>query len=209
MTIHGQSEKFKTMEEYDDFDYSTRILKGEEKEREIERLHKVFKPKLLIAHMKTAENYGSVSYAKRLNVGSLAVATDGSMLCGYNGMVSGFPNQCEYHDRDETRKEGLHAESNTITKAAHSPVTLKNSTLFVTHINCIECSKISVQSGVRRVVFKHTYRLDEGLKLLVAKGVQVVHMNEDYSINKIYNKFTPEIDTEMFYLMNYLNDFNQ
>lgn len=207
--IHGENTKFETMEDYDNFHYEDRLLNREQKNKEIQRLNKVFKPELLKAHFKTAENYSNVSYAKRLQVGSLVVATNGSMLCGYNGMVSGFPNQCEYHDRDETRKEGLHAESNTISKAAHSPVTLKNATLFVTHINCIECAKLTVQSGVRRVVFKHTYRLDEGLKLLVAKGVQVIHMNEDYSINKIYNKFTPEIDTEMFYLMNYLNDFNQ
>ena len=208
--MRSKSKTFKTMQDYDNFDYNNNILSGEEKEKEIKRINRVFKPNLLRAHMKTAYNYSNVSYAKRLNVGALTVSTDGSMLCGYNGMISGFPNECEYHNEDKTRIESLHAESNTVTKAAHSPVKLKNATLFVTHINCIECAKIAIQSGIRRVVYEHVYRLDEGLKLLVAKGVQVIQVDmskePEKQIINIFNKFTPEMDAEMFYLLNYIED---
>ena len=96
---------------------------------------------------------------------------------GYNGTPAGFENVCE--DTDGTTKPYvLHAEANAITKVARSNNSSEDSTLYVTASPCVECAKLIIQSGIRRVVFNDLYRLCDGIDLLKRAGVECVHITE-------------------------------
>lgn len=97
---------------------------------------------------------------------------------GYNGTPSGFPNVCESSE-GVTLPYVLHAEANAITKVARSNNSSDGSTLYVTASPCMECSKLIIQSGIRRVVFSELYRITDGLDLLREAGVEVVHLPLD------------------------------
>jgi dCMP deaminase len=102
---------------------------------------------------------------------------DGSIIShGYNGTPHGFENICEDKVDDElvTRKEVLHAESNAISKVAKSTNSSDGSTLYVTLSPCYECSKLIIQSGINRVVYKEQYRRSEGIDLLIKAGIPCV-----------------------------------
>ena len=94
---------------------------------------------------------------------------------GFNGTPSGFPNVCE-DDSDTTFPYVLHAEANAITKVARSNNSSEGSTLYVTASPCLECSKLIIQSGIRRVVFSELYRITDGLDLLRRAGIETVHI---------------------------------
>lgn len=93
---------------------------------------------------------------------------------GYNGTPSGFENQCE--EDDHTKPYVLHAEANAITKLARSANNSDGATLYVTASPCLECSKLIIQAGIKRVVYADRYRLEDGLQLLQRAGVEVVQM---------------------------------
>ena len=97
---------------------------------------------------------------------------------GYNGTPSGFPNVCESSE-GVTFPYVLHAEANAITKVARSNNSSDGSTLYVTASPCMECSKLIIQSGIRRVVFSELYRITDGLDLLREAGIEVVHLPLD------------------------------
>ena len=94
---------------------------------------------------------------------------------GYNGTPSGFENVCE--ENNVTKPYVLHAEANAITKIARSHNSSDGATLYVTDSPCIECAKLIIQAGIKRVVYSQKYRLDDGLRLLERAGIDVIYMD--------------------------------
>jgi len=140
------------------------------------------KPKYKLAHMKAAHLYAELSTARRLKVGALIVKDDRIISIGYNGMPSGWDNDCEYkyysignpNDFElKTKPEVLHAETNAIAKLARSTDSGDNATLFVTHSPCLDCAKLIYQSGIRQVYYATDYRDDSGIRFLHDSGVTV------------------------------------
>ncbi len=135
------------------------------------------KPKFIDAYMDVAERFGQLSTARRLNVGAIIVKDNRIISIGYNGMPSGWDNNCEdsvlWKDGKQlsqpvlkSKPEVLHAESNAISKLARSNESGENSTLFLTHSPCLECSKLIYQSGITTVYYKHKYRSQDGIDFL-------------------------------------------
>ena len=125
-------------------------------------------------YLRMAQIWSENSYCVRRKVGALIVKGNMIISDGYNGTPSGFPNVCE--ENDVTLPYVLHAEANAITKVARSNNSSEGSTLYVTASPCMECSKLIIQSGIKRVVFSDLYRIQDGIELLRKAGVRVVHM---------------------------------
>ena len=119
------------------------------------------------------------SYCKRRQVGALIVKDKMIISDGYNGTPSGFENVCE-DENNVTHPYVLHAEANAITKIARSNNNSEGATLYVTDAPCIECSKLIIQAGIKRVVYARQYRLDDGLQLLKKAGIEVVFMTIEH-----------------------------
>ena len=117
------------------------------------------------------------SHCKRRKVGALMVKEKMIISDGYNGTPAGFENVCEDED-GLTKPYVLHAEANAITKVARSNNSSEGSTLYITTSPCIECSKLIIQAGIRRVVFNALYRVSDGVDLLRRAGVECVHIEE-------------------------------
>ena len=115
------------------------------------------------------------SYCTRRQVGALIVKDKMIISDGYNGTPSGFENICE-EENAVTFPSVLHAEANAITKIARSGNNSQDSTLYVTDSPCIECAKLIIQAGIKRVVYKRAYRLTDGVDLLLKAGIEVTHM---------------------------------
>ncbi|MDE6423958.1 MAG: dCMP deaminase family protein, partial [Muribaculaceae bacterium] len=126
-------------------------------------------------YLRMARIWSENSYCRRRKVGALIVKEKMIISDGYNGTPSGFPNICEDQD-DVTYPYVLHAEANAITKVARSNNSSDGSTLYVTASPCVECSKLIIQSGIKRVVFSELYRITDGIDLLKKAGVEVVHI---------------------------------
>jgi len=128
-----------------------------------------------LVYLKMAEIWGTNSHCKRMQVGCLIVKDKSIISDGYNGSPSGFPNQCE--DKENvTLPYVLHAEANAITKLAKSTNSSDGSTVYITASPCFECSKLIIQSGIKRVVFKDLYRKTESLNFLIQAGIEVVRI---------------------------------
>jgi dCMP deaminase len=128
------------------------------------------------AHMRAAHLYAELSHARRLKVGALIVKDDRIISIGYNGMPSGWDNNCEYELEDgtiKTKPEVLHAETNAIAKLARSNESGLDADLFVTHSPCLDCAKLIFQAGIRRVYFANAYRDESGITFLQNSGVEV------------------------------------
>ena len=125
-------------------------------------------------YLRMASIWAENSYCKRRQVGALVVKDNAIISDGYNGTPSGFENVCE--DSGVTKPYVLHAEANAITKLARSNNSSEGATLYVTASPCIECAKLIIQSGIKRVIYGEKYRLDEGLALLERAGVEVVQV---------------------------------
>ena len=164
------------------------------------------KPKFINAHMAAAEVYAQLSSAVRLKVGCVIVKDNTIIGIGYNGMPSGWDNECEhvefvpdspkldyptmksqgyffgsYKDfagwtRRTTKYEVLHAETNAIAKVARSTHSTEGADLFVTHAPCIDCAKLIYQSGINSVYYRDTYRSEDGLNFLKKCNVEVNHV---------------------------------
>ena len=132
------------------------------------------------AYLNAAEAIGNLSYAKRAKVGAMIVSPSGQIVSqGYNGTPSGFDNQCEKLNSDNTLTtlpEVLHAESNAISKCAKWGGSTDNATLYVTMSPCFECAKLIIQAGIRRVVYRDLYHDERGIDLLVSAGIEVEHI---------------------------------
>ncbi len=126
-------------------------------------------------YLAMAEIWAQNSYCKRRKVGALLVKNKMIISDGYNGTPSGFENICE-DDNGNTKWYVLHAEANAITKVAKSGNSSQGATLYVTTSPCPECSKLIIQAGIKRVVFKDLYRNTDGLELLRRIGIEVVHI---------------------------------
>ncbi len=112
------------------------------------------------------------SYCKRRQVGALLVKDKMIISDGYNGTPSGFENVCE-DEKGVTKPYVLHAEANAISKVAQSGNSSQGATLYVTASPCIECAKLIIQSGIKRVVYRDEYRLTDGVDLLRRAGIEV------------------------------------
>ncbi len=117
------------------------------------------------------------SYCRRRKVGAIIVKNSMIISDGFNGTPSGFENVCE-DENGVTKAYVLHAEANAITKVARSNNSSDGATLYVTASPCLECSKLIIQAGIRRVVFNELYRLADGIELLNRAGVETVHIKE-------------------------------
>ena len=126
--------------------------------------------------MKMAMIWAENSYCKRRQVGAILVKDQMIISDGYNGTPSGFPNNCE-DDNNTSLPYVLHAEANAITKVARSSNNSEGATLYVTASPCIECAKLIIQSGIRRVVYYEEYRITDGIDLLRRAGVTVEKIN--------------------------------
>ncbi len=123
-------------------------------------------------YLRMARIWAENSYCKRRQVGALVVKDKMIISDGYNGTPSGFENVCE-DESGVTKPYVLHAEANAITKLARSGNNSEGSTLYVTASPCIECAKLIIQAGIRRVVYAEKYRLTDGIDLLTRAGVEV------------------------------------
>lgn len=126
-------------------------------------------------YLRMARIWSENSYCMRRKVGALIVKDKMIISDGYNGTPSGFENVCE-DDNGLTKPYVLHAEANAITKIARSNNNSDGATLYVTDSPCIECSKLIIQAGIKRVVFAKQYRLLDGIRLLQKAGIEVIHI---------------------------------
>jgi dCMP deaminase len=127
-------------------------------------------------YLKMASTWAELSKAKRKKVGCLIVKDGVIISDGYNGTPSGFDNNCESRglgDTLYTKPEVLHAESNAVTKLAKSTQSSKNSTMYITISPCLDCSKLIIQSGIKRVVYLNNYRNLDGVNLLLKAKIKV------------------------------------
>ncbi|MDI9551378.1 MAG: deoxycytidylate deaminase [Candidatus Cryptobacteroides sp.] len=123
-------------------------------------------------YLEMAEIWAKNSYCKRRQVGALLVKDRMIISDGYNGTPSGFENICE-DENGVTKPYVLHAEANAITKVAKSGNSSQNATLYVTASPCMECAKLIIQAGIKRVVYKDEYRISDGVDLLRRAGIEV------------------------------------
>lgn len=126
-------------------------------------------------YLKMAKIWAENSYCTRRQVGALIVKDKMIISDGYNGTPSGFSNVCE-DENGLTKPCVLHAEANAITKIARSGNNSDGATLYVTDAPCIECAKLIIQAGIRRVVYARQYRLTDGLELLREAGIEVEYI---------------------------------
>ena len=129
-------------------------------------------------YMRMARIWAENSYCVRRKVGALIVKDKMIISDGYNGTPSGFENICE-DEAGLTKPYVLHAEANAITKIARSGNNSDGATLYVTAAPCIECAKLIIQAGIKRVVYSEEYRLKDGIELLQRAGIEVVLSKED------------------------------
>ncbi len=126
-------------------------------------------------YLQMASIWAQNSYCKRRQVGAILVKDQMIISDGYNGTPSGFENICE-DDNNKTKPYVLHAEANAITKVAKSNNSSGGATMYVTSSPCMECSKLIIQAGIKRVVFTDSYRLEDGIELLKKANIEVVQI---------------------------------
>jgi dCMP deaminase len=148
------------------------------------------KKKFVDAYMKVAETFAELSSARRLHVGAIVVKDDRIISIGYNGMPSGWTNDCEdlvvyrkeiepgvfnneYTHEWKTKPEVLHAETNAIAKLAKSTESGDDATMFITHSPCLDCAKLIFQSGIKSVYYRNTYRSEDGIEFLKKCNIEV------------------------------------
>ena len=128
-------------------------------------------------YLEMARIWAQNSYCQRRQVGALVVKNGMIISDGYNGTPSGFENVCE-DDNNVTKPYVLHAEANAITKLARSNNNSEGATIYITASPCIECAKLIIQSGIKRVIYGEKYLLTDGVYLLVRVGIEVVYLGE-------------------------------
>ena len=131
-----------------------------------------------LRYLRMARIWAKNSYCKRRQVGALVVKDKMIISDGYNGTPSGFENICE-DENTLTKPYVLHAEANAITKLARSSNNSDRATLYVTAAPCLECSKLIIQAGIKRVVYGEAYRLEDGINLLRRANIEVIYLNPD------------------------------
>lgn len=139
-------------------------LSHEEKEHQLD-----------VRYLTMARIWSENSYCTRRKVGALLVKDKMIISDGYNGTPSGFPNICE-DENNRTLPYVLHAEANAITKVAKSNNSSEGSTLYVTDSPCIECAKLIIQAGIKRVVYSKLYRITDGIELMEQAGIKTEYL---------------------------------
>ena len=129
-------------------------------------------------YTRMASIWAENSYCQRRQVGALIVKDKMIISDGYNGTPSGFENVCE-GENNVTKPYVLHAEANAIIKIARSNNSSNGATMYVTASPCIECAKLIIQAGIKRVVYSEKYRLEDGIELLKRAGIEVVFISMD------------------------------
>ena len=129
-------------------------------------------------YLRMAGIWSENSYCQRRKVGAIIVKDKMIISDGYNGTPAGFENVCE-DGNGLTKSYVLHAEANAITKVARSNNSSDGATLYVTASPCVECAKLIIQAGIKRVVYANKYRLTEGIDLLERAHIEVIHLNPD------------------------------
>ena len=129
-----------------------------------------------IRYLRMARIWAENSYCKRRQVGALMVKNKMIISDGYNGTPAGFENVCE-DENNLTKPYVLHAEANAITKIARSNNNSDGATLYVTAAPCIECAKLIIQAGIKRVIYAEHYRLEDGIDLLKRAGIEVCYLS--------------------------------
>ena len=128
-----------------------------------------------LRYLRMAKIWAENSYCVRRKVGALIVKDKMIISDGYNGTPAGFENICE-DENNVTKPYVLHAEANAITKIARSGNNSEGATLYVTDAPCIECSKLIIQAGIKKVFYARQYRLTDGIELLERAGIEVIYM---------------------------------
>ena len=131
-----------------------------------------------LRYLQMARIWAQNSYCQRRQVGALVVKEGTIISDGFNGTPSGFENHCE-EENNVTKPYVLHAEANAITKLARSSNNSDGATIYITASPCIECAKLIIQAGIKRVVYGEQYRLTDGVDLLERAGIEVIYMNPD------------------------------
>lgn len=126
-------------------------------------------------YLRMARIWAENSYCKRRQVGAIIVKDQMIISDGYNGTPSGFENICE-DETGLTKPYVLHAEANALTKVARSNNSSEGATLYVTASPCLECAKLIIQSGIKRVVYNELYRITDGIDLLTRAGIECLHI---------------------------------
>lgn len=130
-------------------------------------------------YLEMAAVWAKNSYCTRRQVGAILVKDRMIISDGYNGTPAGFENVCE-DENGVTKPYVLHAEANAITKVAKSGNSSDGATLYITDSPCMECAKLIIQSGIRRVVYAREYRIVDGVALLRRAGIEVERIEEDF-----------------------------
>lgn len=132
------------------------------------------------AYIDTAVRFSALSSANRLKVGAIVVKDNRIISIGYNGMPSGWTNECEWtpddhmgYDTGKTKPEVIHAEANAIAKLAKSHESGEGADIYITHAPCIECAKMIYSSGISRIFYKDKYRSDDGIIFLEKCNLEV------------------------------------
>ena len=134
--------------------------------------------KLDLRYLRMARIWAENSYCQRRQVGALVVKDKMIISDGYNGTPSGFENVCE-DEQGVTKPYVLHAEANAITKLARSNNNSDGAPIYITASPCIECAKLIIQAGIKRVVYAEKYRLDDGIRLLERANIEVIYLNPE------------------------------
>lgn len=129
------------------------------------------------AYLKMAQSWSTLSHCSRKQVGAIIVKDEMIISDGYNGTPAGFDNCCE-DDDGNTQWYVLHAEANAILKVAKSTNNCKGATLYLTLSPCKDCSKLVLQAGINRVVFKDSYKDTAGIDFLKNAGVEIIQLEE-------------------------------
>ena len=127
------------------------------------------------AYLRIAKEWGNLSYCQRKKVGAIIVKDKMIISDGYNGTPAGFENICE-DENGATKPYVLHAEANAISKIAKSGNSSDGATLYVTTSPCIECAKLIIQAGIKRVVYAEPYRIDDGIQLLKRANIEILEL---------------------------------
>lgn len=144
----------------------------------MEEVNKEKQKRFDLRYLQMARIWAQNSYCQRRQVGALVVKEGMIISDGYNGTPSGFENVCE-DENNVTKPYVLHAEANAITKLARSSNNSDGSTIYITASPCIECAKLIIQAGIRRVVYGEQYRLTDGIDLLKRAGIETIYINPE------------------------------
>ena len=137
-------------------------------------------------YLRMARIWAENSYCERRKVGALMVKGRTIISDGFNGTPAGFENVCE-DESGQTKTYVLHAEANAITKVARSNNSVEGSTLYVTASPCLDCAKLIIQAGIKRVVFNELYRITDGIDLLRRAGVECCHISDACETDGVYS----------------------